>query len=72
MAGELKPFHYDLVIFAENAQQADRVMIERTGYDEDLREYGVPAYSIEATPADGRDADPIEVETSTSAGTDQS
>jgi hypothetical protein len=63
MAGELKAFHYDLVIFAEDSQQADRVMIERTGYEEDLREYGVGEYRIDANPADGREADPIEVET---------
>lgn len=58
---ELKAFHYDLVIHAENAQQADRVMVERVGFDEDLREHGVPQYSIDANPVGGRDLDPIEV-----------
>jgi hypothetical protein len=61
MAAELKPFRYDLVIFAENAQQADRVMVERVGFDEDLREYGVGAYRLDANPAVGRELDPIEV-----------
>lgn len=61
MAGELKPFHYDLVIFAEDAKQADRVMVERVGFEEDLREYGVGEYSIDANPVDGRELDPLEV-----------
>jgi hypothetical protein len=72
MAGELKPFRYDLVIFAENAQQADRVMVERVGFDEDLSEYGVGEYRIDAEPAGGRELDPVEVDTSTSAGTSPS
>jgi hypothetical protein len=58
---ELKAFHYDLVIFAKDQQQADRVMVERVGYDEDLREYGVEEYSINADPVDGRTPEPIEV-----------
>lgn len=61
MAGELKAFHYDLVIWAENAEQADRVMVERVGFEEDLRDQGVGEYSINATPADGREPNPIEV-----------
>ena len=65
MVGELKAFHYDLVIHAENAQQADRVMVERVGFDEDLSEYGVGEYRIDADPVDGRQADPIEVDTCT-------
>jgi hypothetical protein len=65
MAGGLKPFHYDLVIFAEDSQQADRVMVERVGFEEDLREYGVGEYRIDANPADGREPDPIEVEPGT-------
>lgn len=65
---ELKAFHYDLVIHAENAQQADRVMVERVGFDEDLREYGVGEYRIDADPVDGRELDPVEVEPSPSAG----
>lgn len=62
MAGQLEAFRYDLVILAEDARQADRVMVERTGYDEDLSEVGVGEYSISATPADGREADPIDVD----------
>lgn len=57
----LKAFHYDLVIHAENAAQADRVMVERTGYDEDLSEYGVGEYTIDADPAGGRTLAPVEV-----------
>lgn len=59
---ELKAFHYDLVIFAKDHRQADRVMVERVGYDEDLREYGVEEYTIDADPADGRTPEPIEAE----------
>lgn len=55
-------FHYDLVIVAETAQQADRVLVERIGYDEDLTEYGVGDYLIDAEPADGRELDPLEVD----------
>ncbi|MFJ2662508.1 hypothetical protein [Arthrobacter koreensis] len=58
---KLKAFHYDMVIEAEDQQQADRVMIERIGYNEDLREYGVSDYTIDASPVGGRDLDPIEV-----------
>jgi hypothetical protein len=65
MVGELKEFHYDLVIHAENAQQADRVMVERVGFEEDLREQGVGDYRIDANPAGGRELDPIEVDIST-------
>ena len=73
MAGELKRFRYDLVIWAENAQQADRVMVERVGFDEDLREYGVGEYKIDADPVDGRVADPLEVaEPGSGAGTETS
>lgn len=58
---KLKAFHYDMVIFAEDHHQADRVLVERVGYDEDLREYGVTDYSIDADPVDGREPEPIEV-----------
>lgn len=58
----LKPFRYDLVIEAEDRQQADRVMIERVGYDEDLREHGVGDYKIDANPVGGRQLDPVEVD----------
>ncbi|MCO4253873.1 hypothetical protein [Pseudarthrobacter cellobiosi] len=53
MADGLQGFHYDLVIFAEDHRQADRVMIERRGYEEDLKQYGVGEYSIDAYPSDG-------------------
>lgn len=59
---KLRKFHYDLVIEAENQQQADRVMIERVGFNEDLREYGVSDYTIDASPVDGREPDPIDFE----------
>ncbi|MCB5280311.1 hypothetical protein [Arthrobacter sp. ES1] len=62
MAGELQPFRYDLVIWAENAEQADRVMVERVGFDEDLTKYGVGEYRIDANPADGRELTPLEVD----------
>lgn len=55
----LKTFRYDLVIEAEDQQQADRVMIERVGYDEDLREYGVGEYRISANPVGDRQLDPV-------------
>lgn len=58
---KLTAFHYDMVIEAENQQQADRVMAERIYHNEDLREYGVGDYTIDASPADGREPDPIEV-----------
>lgn len=58
----LKEFRYDLVIMAEDSRQADRVMIERTGFDEDLREYGVGDYQISASPVGGREADPVDPE----------
>lgn len=58
---QLKAFHYDMVIEAENQQQADRVMIERVGFDEDLSEYGVVDYTVDANPVGGRELDPIEV-----------
>lgn len=61
MAGQLQPFHYDLVIWAENAEQADRVMVERVGFEEDLRDQGVGEYSINAIPADGREPKPLEI-----------
>lgn len=61
-AGELKPFRYDLVIWAENAEQADRVMVERVGFEEDLQEYGVGEYRINADPADGRELKPTAVD----------
>lgn len=55
-------FHYDLVIFAKDQQQADKVAIERAGYDEDLSEYGVGEYLIDVNRADGAPLDPVEVE----------
>lgn len=58
----LKAFHYDLVIHAEDAAQADRVMVERVNYDEDLSEYGVGNYTIDADPAGGRELAPVEVD----------
>lgn len=58
---QLKPFHYDMVIMAEDQAQADRVMAERIYHDEDLREYGVNEYTISASPAGGREPEPIEV-----------
>lgn len=62
MADVLKAFHYDLVVFAEDHKQADRVMIERTGYEEDLKEYDVGEYSSDANPCDRRELEPIEVD----------
>lgn len=62
MAGELKEFRYDLVIHAENAEQADRVMVERVGFDEDLSKYGVGDYRIDANPAGGRELKPTVVD----------
>ena len=59
---ELKEFRYDLVIWAEDQQEADRVMVERVGYHEDLSECGVGDYKIDADPVDGRELDPLEVE----------
>lgn len=61
-AGELKPFRYDLVIWAENAEQADRVMVERVGFEEDLSEQGVGEYRIDADPAGGRELKPTVVD----------
>lgn len=61
MAEGLKAFRYDLVIFAESQAQADRVMVERVGFDQNLREHGVGEYRIDASPADGRQLEPIEV-----------
>ncbi|MEO3931397.1 hypothetical protein WMO79_01100 [Micrococcaceae bacterium Sec7.4] len=72
MAGQLQPFRYDMVIWAENAEQADRVMVERIGFDEDLREYGVAEYRIDADPADGRELKPIEVEAAAESGPEPS
>lgn len=56
----LKAFHYDLVVMAEDHRQADRVVTERVGYDEDLRETGVGDYSIDANPVGGRKFDPVD------------
>jgi hypothetical protein len=33
-------------------RQADRVMSERRGYEEDLKQYGLGEYSIDANPSD--------------------
>lgn len=68
---QLKPFHYDMVIMAEDQAQADRVMAERIYHDEDLREYGVNEYTISASPAGGREPEPIEVRPEAPEGTEE-
>lgn len=55
-------FHYDMVIIAETQAEADRVMVERIGYDEDLSEYGVGEYRIDANPMPERELTPTEVD----------
>ena len=55
-------FHYDMVIVAETQAEADRVMVERIGYDEDLSEYGVGDYIIDADPMPDRELTPLEVD----------
>jgi hypothetical protein len=51
-------FHYDLIVCAETQEEADRVAIERVGYDED---YGFD-YLIDVERADGQELMPMEVE----------
>ena len=50
----MKEFEYTVVVTAANKEQADVVIRERVGYDEDLSEYGVPDYqiSLKETPAE--------------------
>ena len=48
----MQAFEYTVVVEAETKEQADIVIAERVGYDEDLTEYGVPDYRIYTCPGD--------------------
>jgi 5-formaminoimidazole-4-carboxamide-1-beta-D-ribofuranosyl 5'-monophosphate synthetase len=46
----MKDYKYIVTVGAESREQADIVMRERIGYDEDLSEYGVEDYIIGCEP----------------------